>query len=430
MKNTDLTNGRSADLSDAELVAGAGRVLAHPKVAPADSFVLHAPLELMARAALLPKARPDGREAARLRIVELAVAYESAGDELDEPQPLASSEVSGEVLAGRLAAALAAGDLDDVDRIATALAVTVAPARLASWLAASVVTSLGAAAHGSILLDLLARDPAGTVDGRVIRGGLREIGRHPDWQLSWFDDPELAAPDAAGLGATSSDGGAEVWADALVDVPLLGVPGSTFIYPLMHQAEASGAAVACLAPALARALTEGAGRPDVRAARRELAAVAAWSMLQEGPEHAPYGWSHCLTMPQSVLALAGSVEPPVALAVAATHVLGFRAALATGPLDPAHTPVGPALDDLGEALDEGREAAAATVWHASPAAVDAIVATLATNAAGHEDAHLVKYTLACFDAAAADPGRARLFLAAAASLAAWWRASDAARPAA
>ena len=45
---------------------------------------------------------------------------------------------------------------------------------------------------------------------------------------------------------------------------------------------------------------------------------------------------------------------------------------------------------------------------------------LATNAALHHDAHLVKYTLACFDAAEADPPQRRLYLAAAASLAGYW----------
>ena len=36
------------------------------------------------------------------------------------------------------------------------------------------------------------------------------------------------------------------------------------------------------------------------------------------------------------------------------------------------------------------------------------------------DAHLVKYTLACLDAMAADPPAARLYLAAAATLLAFW----------
>ena len=47
---------------------------------------------------------------------------------------------------------------------------------------------------------------------------------------------------------------------------------------------------------------------------------------------------------------------------------------------------------------------------------------LVTGACAHRDAHLVKYTLACLDAAYADPDAARLFLAGAASLLAFWEA--------
>jgi hypothetical protein len=50
------------------------------------------------------------------------------------------------------------------------------------------------------------------------------------------------------------------------------------------------------------------------------------------------------------------------------------------------------------------------------------LARLALDASRHFDAHLVKYTytLACFDAAAADPEMARLYMAAASHLADWW----------
>ena len=47
---------------------------------------------------------------------------------------------------------------------------------------------------------------------------------------------------------------------------------------------------------------------------------------------------------------------------------------------------------------------------------------IVTRACAHRDAHLVKYTLACIDAAHADPGAARLFQAGAASLLAHWEA--------
>src|SRR5918993_2087971 len=57
--------------SDRRLAAAVGEVVAVPKEAPADSFVLHAPLELLARVGLLPAVRPEAREAARQRLVWL-----------------------------------------------------------------------------------------------------------------------------------------------------------------------------------------------------------------------------------------------------------------------------------------------------------------------------------------------------------------------
>jgi hypothetical protein len=83
----------------------------------------------------------------------------------------------------------------------------------------------------------------------------------------------------------------------------------------------------------------------------------------------------------------------VPLAVAATFVVGFRAALATHALGD-DVPVDPP---------------------------DESVTDLVTFAATHEDAHLVKYTLACLDAAAWDRRRAGLYLSAAAKLGRYWR---------
>ena len=55
------------DLSDAELIAAVASVVRNPRADPADSFVLHAPLELVARAALLPRVAPGERSKARGR---------------------------------------------------------------------------------------------------------------------------------------------------------------------------------------------------------------------------------------------------------------------------------------------------------------------------------------------------------------------------
>ena len=356
--------------TDAQLVAAAAEVIAVPKVAPADSFVLHAPLELLARAELLRHVRPDAREGARRRITWLAETYAAAGDPL-EPGPSYAAG-SPAAAAADLIAALEAGDLEDVDRIATWLGGAATAEELRTLLAGSVATSLAAAAHASILLYLLPRVPS--AGGTLLRSPARELARNPDWRLRWFEDPDEPTPPRS-------------LQDALLDVPHLGIPGSAFIYPLMDQAERSG---------IAAQLLSGIATPDVDVAlaRQQLARVAAWSMLQEPPDHAPYGWSHCLTMPQAVMGLAGDgITARNAVAIAATYVVGFRAALGQVDLVPDHD------------LDAG----------------DIDVADLATTAALHHDAHLVKHTLACFDAATYDPTHRKLYLASAARLVAWWR---------
>src|SRR3954452_11817716 len=68
---------RLDQLSDVQLAAHAAATIRVPRSAPADSFVLHAPLELVARAALLPRVRPAQRDHARLRI--FAVAHQFSG---------------------------------------------------------------------------------------------------------------------------------------------------------------------------------------------------------------------------------------------------------------------------------------------------------------------------------------------------------------
>ena len=77
---------------------------------------------------------------------------------------------------------------------------------------------------------------------------------------------------------------------------------------------------------------------------------------------------------------------------------------------------------FAEALAAGRDEAAGWVIHAPQEAVGPTWIDNATRACAQRDAHLVKYTLACIDAAHADPGAARLFQAGAASLLAHWEA--------
>src|SRR5690242_17425726 len=105
------------DVSDAQLIDAAITMVARPSGPPADSFLLHAPLELLARVALLQQVAPADRETARKRIVWLAARHEqvcepfAGGGERDFEHCSDAAAI--------LASALAAGELDDVDRAAS-----------------------------------------------------------------------------------------------------------------------------------------------------------------------------------------------------------------------------------------------------------------------------------------------------------------------
>lgn len=78
---------------------------------------------------------------------------------------------------------------------------------------------------------------------------------------------------------------------------------------------------------------------------------------------------------------------------------------------------------MRDALDCDPPTAAGAVFHASEEQLAAIGPELAARGGAHQDAHVAKYTLACLDAAAFDPARRSLYLAAAAYLHAWWAPS-------
>ncbi|HEY3832559.1 MAG TPA: hypothetical protein VGO03_09725 [Acidimicrobiia bacterium] len=359
-------------------VLDAAAAIAVPREAPADSFVLHAPLELMARVGLLPYLDAETRLAALARIETLTDRFTASGPAAPAPAPRRFDDPPAAV--SHLAGAIAASDLDDVDATMIWLTAHAAPGELRQLLGEAVVDALGAAAHTPIGLYLLPTVASGRLPASLLRGPVRELARHPDWRLDWF----RSASDAT---ANEHDD----LAGALRSVPHLGRPGSDFIFPLMSQAQQSGAAANALGT-----LIDHADHADQTTERHTLLRAAAWSMLHDDPEQAPYGWTHCLTMPQAVLALAGDgVTPRTALAVAATYVVGFRAAHGLEPLG--------RLDDA--------------------ATIDAPtnVTDLVTFASLHDDAHVVKYTLACLLAADDDPAWAGTYLAAAHYLGEWWR---------
>jgi len=386
------------ELSDDQLFAIAARVVARPKQDRATSFILHAPLELLARRALLRLVPADRRDGVRKRMVWVAATYERAGHRLE---PVASRTFESPA-AARSALVHATGekDLDVVDAAAWWLCRHASTDDVMA-LAPSTVTSLAAAGHASIYFFHLGRTGLGNRAAlALLRPLVREVARQPELRVEWTQhEIETGGSDARSF------------ADALARTPHLGFPGSDFIFPTVHQVDSGGQA---------RRVIAGSLPPDLAGAGTAMLRVAAMSMLQDDVAFAPYGWSHCLTLPQSVLGIIPWMSNPwVATATAATYVVAFRAAQSSGDVDidwqPDRTAATPA-----DAIDADPETAASAVYHASDDELATIVGEVAARAATHRDAHVAKYTLACLDAAADDPPQRRLYLAAAAYLGAWW----------
>jgi hypothetical protein len=388
-------------ISDAELLRAACRTLSNPRSGEANSFTLHAPLELMARAQLLPLVSARSRESARQRIARIAATW-SATDGPAEPSDDTANEV--EPLRA-LTEAVRGGDPEAADRAFVSLCARQEHDQVVADIVDVVLPQLGGAAHGAIFLELLPRfRPTGINPALMARTLLREIANHPGSRLRWLDQPRPEVADGVSL------------TDRLVSPAADGEPSSHFVQPTMALVDDTGLAHRTLAD-----VTQGL---SIAEARCQLLPIAAMSMLQDEPTNAPYGWTHSLTLPQATLAVAHlASDAQRAIDVAATYVLGYRATQSSGPIDPSWEPDPPSrfVDEVTH-LDP--PAAAATAWHATSSRRVDITQRLIDHAAPHHDAHLAKYTLACLDAAAQDPANERLFLAAAAYLASWWRHHD------
>lgn len=384
-----------ASLSDAALVKAAIEVIAVPKIAKPSSFVLHAPLEILARAQLLRYVSPDTYALARRQIAAVAVRYAHAGAAIDNPT-VTHSNVDTALAA--LIGGLRDGDVNATDGAFLFLAPRVPVAALRHALVDEIVPHLGAAGHAPMLLTALKR----SVDSRAIsllRAPLRTLAANSSLRLTWFNaepSPELPTEKTTLF-------------DRLAAPNRVTSP-STSIAPMALAVERSGEAM--------RLLQAPVHQLSAQQAERILLRVAAYSMLQDNPAQAPYGWTHCLTLPRGLLQNADASSNHRALvAVAATHVLASRAILSSRTI--TENPPSPTNEVSIERADPA--SASSIAFHANISRHKEIMNTLANNAARHHDAHLVKYTLACFEAAAIDTVAAPLFLAAAAYLGAWWQ---------
>lgn len=391
------------DVSDRLLVEHAARVIGVPRaevIGDRYSFVLHAPLELLARAALLPYVEPSARVRARRRIMVLADGYEESGPPLvtgrrtDFPSVAAAGDA--------LRAAMTSGDHDGADDAAAWLGDHAGPSEIRALLAPTLLPCLDAAGHGNIHLALLERTQPRGLPGQLLRPVVRAATSAAPLAIAVppvdvdTDRPHLASGHIA---------------RTLEDVRPIAPPASQFIAPLVLHAEASG---------VFDALVDDEGRfaaPSV--ADHTLLRYASRAMLHGPPEHAPYGWTHCLTLAQAPLLMADrGADVGVSTYIAAAYLAAHWACHGRGRLDPDHVPA-PVEMSLEEAIAAGPETAAAVAWHHPAPSV--VARALASRASVHHDAHRVKYTLACLDAAAVDPPAASLHLAAAAHLASWWQ---------
>jgi hypothetical protein len=385
-----------AAASDAILIQAVTASIAPPKAQIRSSFVLHAPLELLGRAWLLPRVPPRSRENARRRIAEIAARYAAAGPEIEtEPRAYPTTDAA----LSELSRALPAGDAEAADNALLFLAPRFAIERFRATLAEPILPLLGAAGHAPVLLMLL-QGAAGRFPGCsvLLRSPLRALALEANRRLTWMDGSRC--PDGAFSAALF---------DCLEAPPRVETPSNS-IAPMLLAIERDGYAARILAAA-----TNEVAAP---AATRILLRVAALSMLLDDPTHAPYGWSHCFTLPQAILSLADVASDVTrVIRIAATYSLGFRATLGRVRLKYPFSP--PRRIGSMPPQREPSEVAAA-VFNAGADQRRSIRAQLVERAAIHADAHLVKYTVACLTAADSDPQESALYLAAAAYLGAWW----------
>src|SRR5271170_6237871 len=182
-----------ATASSTVLIRAVAASIAPPKARINSSFLLHAPLELLARAWLLPHVPPYGREAARRRIAEIAARYAAEGPEI-ESKP--GAYPTDDAALAALFMALRAGDADAADGALLFLTPRIPIERFRALLAEPILPLLGAAAHAPILLMLLEAAPGRLPEyGALLRSPLRALALEADRRLTWME--AVPRPDEA-----------------------------------------------------------------------------------------------------------------------------------------------------------------------------------------------------------------------------------------
>lgn len=369
-------------MPDNVIVDRSARLLSRTKTEPADSFRLHAPLELLARATLLARARPDDADPIREAIAALGDAYAASAP--DRPAIDIPDDLLGPTrLTAAVTGGLRDGEPDVAEEAMLRMCIEVDGTNLVRFLAPAVLPLAGAAAHAPIGLQLLSRIQDTRLKRAALVPTIRTLAGQPEQRVTMTLE-ELPEPEAV------EDHDATT-AAVLHSIPDLDRPDRAFIWPQIDTAQNDPEARAAIG-ALAR---------RIDADPLGVLAACQRTMLDETDDEVPYGWTHGLTIPYAAIEVGVATgHPDLGVLTAATAIVAFRACL--GATEPQWDDLGaPPVGSLGR-------------WS------DAEVPELVAVAGAHPDAHVAKYTLACIELSEADHPRAALHLAAAGRLLDWW----------
>lgn len=401
-------------VSDGELFREVAAIVSRPAASGMSSFTLHAPLEAMARYGLLRLVSPADRELARLQMIASAATYGSVVTPCPLP-PRAKPFPDLNAASAELARTFGQADADGMEALVLQVAEQFGTSSLVSLLTPLALPTLTGASHSHIGLWLLLRhgEAAGISDAALLRNAARAIASRPKDRMMSFSGLNVAG------GAALSTPPAEIerQVSAKLADPPRGRPGGQGIRGLIEAGEATGNADRLFGDFMKHNLD----RAQVDAAFRAVLRVCARSMLQGDLTQAKFGWTHCLTLPQSACGLASlNADRKLALGATLVWITAYRCVLSGRPLDLDWTPEKVAGASIREALHTSPQVAAGRVWHADESEWPEIRVALATEASIRDDQHLVKYTRATLDMGSFDPEQTRLYLAAAAHLCALW----------
>jgi len=323
----EYRNRALRELSDAEIFDQICAIVARPRVRGLTSFTLHAPLEVMARYGLMRFVEPSDRELARLQMVASAAVYGHQVDLMPAPArvyPFPDANTA----AGELTSAFTSGDADGMETLVLSVASQFGTKSLVNLLTPLALPTLTGASHSHIGLWLLLRhaEPAGVENASLLRAAVRALAADPTGQMKSFQGMSIEGTQRL---KTPPEQVCKETLDKLAN-PAKGTLGGQSIRELVEAGEKTGNVDTLFGDFIHHDLSQ----PQIDAAFRAVLRVSAHSMLQHDLEQAKFGWSHCLTLPQSAFGLSSvTTDRKLALAAALVWIMAYRSVLSDRALD-------------------------------------------------------------------------------------------------